>query len=370
MKNNQKVIIDIDELLELKKRISNIDNSVFNIKSRLSSSVNIASSISSSFSNKLNEAIKSSSNVSKLIEEMNYNNQFAINLYNSIFEDNTKDVNILNKKVELFNAILIGQFAANQSGPFDLLKKGDENYDSLTDIQKQQYDKLKELLIKYGYITKEGYWNSPMNAFVENSRNVGCGFAANTNILIDYYSKIDNGEELFLEKYGFPLYYVDDNNQKNYNYDLLFTTHYLNSIEKFSQQVIPGVDLSIPDFWPKWNPSFLNSIFNSSGGTKDFQRMNALKNELDDREISQKKYSGTNLEQYSNEFYEYDYAAIAAQNFTLKDLNGEYAGSVNGGHFMLITGITNDGKYIVASWGKQYILENYDLADICFMDIE
>ena len=90
--------------------------------------------------NKLNEAIKSSSNVSKLIEEMNYKNQFAINLYNSIFEDNTKDVIILGPSLssipKIYNSyymqIILKYKSVNQI--YSSIKFILEKYSNINDI--------------------------------------------------------------------------------------------------------------------------------------------------------------------------------------------------------------------------------------------
>ncbi len=37
--------------------------------------------------------------------------------------------------------------------------------------------------------------------------------------------------------------------------------------------------------------------------------------------------------------------------------NGEIQQYIDGGHGMIVTGITYDGKYIVSSWGEKYIID-------------
>ena len=303
---------------------------------------------------------------------------FSAVLLKSQSESSSFGENIFERALisELFNGERLkelendGLFGANQSGPLKLLGKAVLNPKELTDVEKLQLEDLKAIFQKYGYITEKGYWNHSMYEFIMASRQSGCGFAANTNIIVDMYSKIKNGEELFYQKYGFPLYYTDEEGKKYYNYDALLASHYLTSIDNYSKQVIPGVDIEIPSFWPKWNPSFINYFLEQEGGIANFQRLNALQNEFPDVSMKTTDYLlKTDVEQYSGEYSIHDYAVVSVHNdFTLIGMDGE-SETFNGGHFMCITGVMPDGRYIVASWGKQFILDSYDFADLFFIDM-
>ncbi len=261
-----------------------------------------------------------------------------------------------------------GQYGANQSGPILLLQKAQTDYDSLSDVEKQQYQDLLKVFKKYGYITQEGYWNKSMYNLMQAAQSGGCGYAANTNIIIDIYSNMQNGSEIFMQKYGFPLYYENSSSEKIYNYDALFASHYLDSMDKFSQQVIPGVNVSIPSFLPKWNPSMITSFLDK--GSIEFQRSNALSNAFDDISFENTVFNGNfeSLGEHSNEFNNHDYAIVEAHNFTLKSPDGNSTSFV-GGHFMLITNVNEDGNYIVSSWGQQYILEDVQFGNLCYVDV-
>ena len=54
--------------------------------------------------------------------------------------------------------------------------------------------------------------------------------------------------------------------------------------------------------------------------------------------------------------YGYDYASIALHNFTLKPYgtNPRPSETVDGGHWMSIIGISENGNYIVSSWGYEW----------------
>ena len=278
-------------------------------------------------------------------------------LSNSLF-DRSSSLDFLND----------GQYGANQSGPIILLQKAQTDYDSLSDVEKKQYQDLLKVFKKYGYINQEGNWNKSMYQFMQAAQSGGCGFAANTNIIIDIYYHMENGNEIFMQKYEFPLYYENSSGEKIYNYDALFASHYLDSVDKFSQQVIPGVNISIPSFWPKWNPSMITSFLDK--GSIEFQRQNALSNAFDDVSFENTSFNGNfeSLIEHSSEFDNHDYAVIEAHNFTLESLDGNSI-SFDAGHFMLITDVNEDGNYIVSSWGKQYILKNVQLGNLSFVDV-
>jgi len=332
------------------------------------------------FKSEINAIYDKMNEIINIVNELDINTanmkKTLINIDNSIFyEFGSGGLNsFLSKFLEglsmSLNFLNSGQYGANQSGPILLLQKAELDYDSLTDIEKKQYQDLLKVLEKYGFLTKEGSWNKSMYSFMMDAENGGCGYAANTNIIIDIYSNMENGEEVFLKKYGFPLYYESENGEKIYNYDALFACHYLESMDSFSQQIIPGNDsLRIPSWWPKYNPSFLSNLL--AGGSMNFQRTFALNNALSEIDFESTVVSSTNFEklmQYSDEFGNHDYIIVEAHNFTLTSADG-ITESWDAGHFMLITGVNEDGKYIVSSWGKKYILENVGYGSLSFIDI-
>lgn len=47
----------------------------------------------------------------------------------------------------------------------------------------------------------------------------------------------------------------------------------------------------------------------------------------------------------------------------LRDVNGNVMQYINGGHGMVITGVTEDGRYIVSSWGNKYYIDPNESVD-------
>ena len=48
---------------------------------------------------------------------------------------------------------------------------------------------------------------------------------------------------------------------------------------------------------------------------------------------------------------------IAYRNGNLYNMDGTVAQLIDGGHAMTVTGVTDDGKLIVSSWGNQYYID-------------
>ena len=344
---------------EFKGEIANIINNIILIEKELNNLVDNTS--------KTKTLIKLMDDPTLNIEKNFINNPLILkNLakWGQLFISNT-NIDILNSPGNLHDTSLYG---ADQSGAISLLERGNNDYDSLTEVEKKQYSDLMMVLEKYDFISKEGNWNQSMYDFMITSEQVGCGFAANTNIIIDMYLKMENGEARFYEKYGFPLYYTDSFGVKHYNYDTLFANHFLSSIDNFSKQVIPGVDIEIPTFWSKWNPSVINYFLEHSGGQTDFMTINSLKNEFPDMTMNSVEYSFiSDIKPYISEYSNHNYTVVRAHEFTLTSMDGIET-SYTGGHFMSVIGVTDDNKYIVSSWGESFILDVDDFLNLYFID--
>ena len=52
---------------------------------------------------------------------------------------------------------------------------------------------------------------------------------------------------------------------------------------------------------------------------------------------------------------------ILITDFNLYQENGKLAQGDVGGHWMTVTGVADDGRYIVSSWGKKYYVDPSEL---------
>ena len=63
------------------------------------------------------------------------------------------------------------------------------------------------------------------------------------------------------------------------------------------------------------------------------------------------------LEVYNNLKQEHDHVYIGSLGYDLYNMDGSLHVSYGGGHAMYITGITDDNRFIVSSWGSEFILD-------------
>ena len=93
-----------------------------------------------------------------------------------------------------------------------------------------------------------------------------------------------------------------------------------------------------------------------------------IKISLDERYLnssSNSKYiNSKNSFEYSNIISAYNdikkdnnIVVIGSGSYQLKNMDGTICVQKGGGHCMTITGVTDDGNFIVSSWGKKYIFD-------------
>ena len=176
-----------------------------------------------------------------------------------------------------------------------------------------------------------------INYLDNNLNHNGCGYAAVTNCIFEYYSKQENGEQLFMEKFGFPMKDLNG----NYTFNLLIT--YIFS--KYSDYNNPqGL-----------NQDTLKKVLASCMNSKDSSKNVNLK-------ISNnQKITPQNIDDHLRNG---DQVVLLGWNVPVYvlDSNGKVERTqICGGHGMVITGVTEDGKYIVSTWGKKAIVDPADI---------
>lgn len=273
----------------------------------------------------------------------------------------------LNNQSTVFSLTISGQYGSNQSAPKYLFEKYLNNFNELTNIEKLKVEAIIKQFNDYTITHNFRFYELGMSFILANAENGGCGIAANTNIIIDYYSHLKNGEKRFEDEFNIPLYYEDENNNKYYNYEALFTQLYLaNNLD----------DLLNIKLVPDMNP-IIYSFMKSSGLTTSsvtYTLKNALQN---NNNIETKTISNTNAETYKTYISNYNYCTIGAHNFTLKPLGeecinkyGDKSMTFPAGHYMTITGLTENSNFVVSSWGYQFELTDCKYGDLTFVKLE
>ena len=180
----------------------------------------------------------------------------------------------------------------------------------------------------------------------------GCGYTAVANCIFNRYI---GKEKEYKEKFGFDMYRLNNSGQVVYNYEPLILEIVLGyydssmetkcSIEDFYTNILKGTDQNTYNGIME----FLNTKYDMNLKYKCYNA---------DYTYLTKDY----LQKYLDDGWSF---IIGTSGYDLYDYRtGELYIEDGGNHAMTLTGFTNEGKPIVSSWGKKYIL------DISNIDIE
>ena len=218
----------------------------------------------------------------------------------------------------------------------------------------------------------------------------GCGYVATANSIFCQY---EGREEEFEKTFGFPMY--DSKGELNYN--KLIVDFYLETDDQFyldgpygkssminstlslydddpaAFKAKYGVDLFTDSTQEYYTSDAINAVTdevnNISGdlgvvdgdhGTTATSRINRLDHYLAERGVTMTyDYSGgVDVEDIKTQLNDGKEVIIGAHDFYLNDENGKHQTSfIEGGHAMSVTGVTDDGKLIVSSWGDKYYID-------------
>lgn len=186
-------------------------------------------------------------------------------------------------------------------------------------------DEVKEIVRRYypEYDTDE-----KVRGFLEEMNSKGCGFVALINtVFLEFVGREDEFERIF----GFPMYKPDG----TLNYDKLLV-----------------------DFYCSQNGPKTNGLSISSRKTMWEKYM-----EKYDIDVTVDTYVDVTPENY-DELSENGQIIIAIHPLRLRDEDGVLVDKRDGRHAMTVVGLTEDGMYIVASWGRKYYIDPNDYEDL------
>lgn len=261
-----------------------------------------------------------------------------------------------------FSLEIDGVYGGRQAAPYDLFSMYMNSKQPATDEEgamigwcptptedeQKRIDKMIELFNNKG-ITDENV----MLEVLECCKAQACGHTVLTNWICEYYS--DKPEE-FESKFGYPLYAETNCGYMNYNYEVLLTDIYLDSNDQFLSDNVTehGFELNNQD--SSLHPDQMGDEFNS------FTGLNA---QVD---VVTHDASVETYQRYMDEGY--DGACIAAYRFdmdphgcTLEECEDSYSAdkTTEDGHWMTITGVSDNNNLILSSWGSEFELTNTDL---------
>ncbi|MCR4645643.1 MAG: C39 family peptidase [Oscillospiraceae bacterium] len=221
-------------------------------------------------------------------------------------------------------------YGGRQHGPRDDVRNGDaEMIKIYTDIIRENTGKTlsREELLNYLDAVRDP--NNPRNVIKDGLNTEGCQYAAMVNTIFEYYVNRENGAEEFERKFGYPM--RDSHGRLNYNVVLV-------------------------DLYSKYDD--VNDSGVSDGDVKSILKKYMAEPGRDNNssvnvEIKTNVHITTkNVDNYIREGKQ---VVISVSNIKVYNEDGSLRQNCSG-HAMVVTGVTEDGRYIVSTWGdKAYI---------------
>lgn len=202
------------------------------------------------------------------------------------------------------------------------------------------------------------YTDEEASAFLKKLNSEGCGYVAIINtIFAAYVGRADEFERTF----GFPLYAENG----DLNYDRLLVDFYA------------ATDNHNKDFWGRDYIDYQEDRSEKEKGSdynyrEDKNGRGTFQSDWDYRTKLYLEQKGVPVSVTTNypvkisnfrDLSENGYVVIAYYYGNLQRENGSIASYIDGGHAMVVTGVTEDGRYIVSSWGEKYYIDPDEIVD-------
>ncbi len=229
------------------------------------------------------------------------------------------------------------------------------NYGGIQGSPWENWEEVASIVRKY----YPDYTDDEVKALLAKLEKEGCGYVALTNT---FFSQYDGTPEEFEEIFGFPMYKDDG----SLNHDALITDFYCATDNHTSKLFILG---SRRGFGLKID---LGYDFRDDG--EDSENDGAYGTTPDSREYRWEMYMqqhgiDVNVETLKN-FTIDDYNTESADGYIIVEASNTYLYPIpnhksfifpgDGMHCMTVTGTTEDGWFIVSSWGEKWYLDSKD----------
>lgn len=235
------------------------------------------------------------------------------------------------------------------------------------------------------------YSDDQINALFDQINTEGCGYVAMVNAIFAQYHC---DAEAFERDFGFPMH--DENG--DYNFDRLLLDIYANTDDKYfmdeeyganalTNEVLSsyrdnekafeeeyGVPLYQDGDRTRFNPAAQQAVLDrhknesvvtqSSDGVNYMTFENRMQHYMKSKGVpmsshQEKAPSTETVKNYLDQGK--SISILDGDGFTLYNEDGSVKQSDMGGHWMTITGVTDDGRYVVSSWGGKYYLKPDEL---------
>ena len=255
-------------------------------------------------------------------------------------------------------------YGGNQSNVNELLY---DYYINSISMNKNDLTKAKLL-----FNIVKGYFNDATDVQVVNLSAAyaesGCEYMAIANAFCTYIESLENGLEIFKEKFGFDLYMLE-NGTKHYNLEAIALDMFCSIYkEETIETIINSDDLGINSYM------FENVVpdYFASKGIDVVANVNWINNEnvknllLEEiLNISEQKFMILGAKNFSLELLGKDNSNVYySQDGALahSDFDGKIHTGI-GSHAMIITEIDKNGDVIVSSWSNKYKLVSESITE-------
>ncbi len=209
----------------------------------------------------------------------------------------------------------------------------------------EEEKEYREILRQYEpYST---YSDKELKAVIKKLNDEGCGYVAVINTI---FAAFEGREEEFEKTFGFPMYKDGDLNFNHLLVDFYAATDNKDRSGEYSKNEDRLDDED--------NKLFYSYKSDKTGrGTSQYDRDDRTHLYLDEKGLDVKVSTDypVTLENFK-ELSKDGYVIISFRYGNLLNEDGSVAQYINGGHAMVVTGVTADGKYIVSSWGGKYYI--------------
>lgn len=191
--------------------------------------------------------------------------------------------------------------------------------------------------------------------YLKKMNNEGCGYVALANSVFVYYQ---GREQDFENAFGYSMY----NKKGDLNYNLLIADIYSSMDNRSGGKYDKYADYNSAIDGDKENYDPWNDASGRGSDPDNYQEY--LDSFMFDKGVNSKvTFLGTdtmNADELKDHTTNRESVLLGFFDGNIYYENGKVAQYIDGGHGMIVTGITEDGKYIVSSWGGKYIIDPND----------
>lgn len=197
--------------------------------------------------------------------------------------------------------------------------------------------------------------------YLKKVNNEGCGYVALVNTL---FAEYEDREDEFSKDFGFPMYGDDG----DLNYDKLIVDLYASTDNHYSNDGVDAIneyrDYNEDIDGPKGDYTMYGD--RTGSGTTQSEREYQAEMYFRDHGIDcdVKTNQDITVHNYESHVENGEQVIIAYRNGNVYNMDGTVRQVIEGGHAMEVTGVTQEGYYIVSTWGDKCYIDPNEVIEV------